>query len=217
MNNTLVSDERVLLVWQWCSDAYLQHGFKIKFPKATDCAKTYQWRFAKAIATKFNEWDFDEATAKRFIWIAVAQAKMRGVLKKGLAAVHQSNMLNICYQILTQEQIDNNNTLNSLTSMKSWFDDKIGSADPLTVLLHRSNARAFSNFTIWYRGNQISDHFIAISKVCSKALVHTQSNALEARLLPPLTSLYLLRAEFLSDAHNEKVTKQLFGSDWRSP
>lgn len=213
MSTTLLSDTQIMTIWQWCSAAYLQHGFKIKFPTSTDPRKTYQWRFVRSIAEKFVEWEFDEATAKKFIKIAVGQAKVRGVLKKGLAALHQSNMLNICYDILTNEKNEYDSILSTLEKMKEWFDRNVGIL-PIKKLLERQSG-ALPNIIIWYQGSQLSDHFLALSKSCHKAVMSLQHDQMEARLLPSPTSLYLLKAEFLADSNNASVTSRIFGDDWR--
>ena len=203
-----------MTIWQWCSDAYLQHGYKIRFPENTDPVKTYQWRFVKSIADKFNEWEFDEATMKKFIKIAVSQAKLKGVLKKGLAALHQSNMLNICYDILTSEKNANDSILSTLEPIKKWYDSQVGS-DPLRTLLQRNGYDTMSNIVTWYQAKRLTDHFIALSKTCIKAVMRLQNDQVEARLLPTPVSLYLLRSEFLSDLGNVSASQAIFGNDWR--
>lgn len=214
MNQIL--DDKVMSVWQWCYEAYLQHGMRITFPKHTDPRRTYQWRFASSIAKKFSEWKFDDDTAKKFVTIAVGESKRRGVLKKGLAALHQSNMLDICYQIVTSQQIDDIDRLNSLKSMKKWFDGQIGSGDPLTILLYRKERTALSNVVMWYQASKLSDLFLALSRTCCRAIAKLQDNSIENRLLPTTTSLYLLRSEFLSECNNKEITRNLFGKDWRN-
>jgi len=211
-----IEDDEILKIWDWCFEAYLQQGMRITFPKNTEPSKTYQWRFAKSIARKFREWEFDDATCIKFISIAVAQAKQRRVLKKGLAALHQSNMLDICHKILTSQDNDNKGQLESLISMKSWIDKQIGNSTPLEVLLHRRDTRSFPNIIKWYQASKISELFISLSRSCNKAVIELQNNTIEKRLLPSFSSLYLLRSEFLSESHNVKVTKPLFGNDWRS-
>lgn len=215
MSSTLIADDRIMAIWDWCSAAYLRQGMLIRFPSNTDPHKTYQWRFATSIAKKFEEWNFDDITAKKFIDIAVSQAKQRGVLKKGLAALHQSNMLQICYQILTSQQKDNIDHLQALENMKMWFDSKIGHKSSLDVLLARRESRALPNIIIWYQAHLITDLFIALSKACTKAVFRLQNNDVDSNLLPSITSLYLLRAEFLSEANNVIYTSQLFGEDFK--
>lgn len=215
--STALIDDRVMMVWEWCQAAYLQHGIRISFPANTDPHRTYQWRFVSSIAEKFNEWGFDDSTAKRFIITAVGEAKQRGVLRKGLAALHQSNMLDICYQIVTSQQKDNVDQIESLASMKKWFDNQIGNADPLNLLLYRRERNAMSNIVVWYKASKLSDLFLALSKVCGQAISRLQDNPIECRLLPATTSLYLIRSEFLSERSNVKKTQVLFGTDWRRP
>lgn len=214
MSIVLPSDTRIKTIWEWCSDAYLQHGFKIKFPQAGDIRKTYQWRFVKSIAEKFAEWNFDDETAKKFIRIAVAQAKLKGVLKKGLAALHQTNMLNICYDLLTAEKNESDNIHRSLEMQKSWYDNHIGD-DPIATLLYRSGHGALPTLIVWYQSSRISDHFIALSRICHRVLMRLQADPIEARLLPSPTSLYLLRDGFFSDINNVRVSQKIFGDDWR--
>jgi len=137
-------------------------------------------------------------------------------LRKGLAALHQSNMLDICYQILTSQQKDNVDQIASLSSMKRWFDAQIGNEDSLKTLLCRRERNTLPNIILWYQASKLSDLFLALSRACGRAMSHLH-NEVECRLLPSTTSLYLLRSEFLSEQHNVKTTRTLFGTDWRKP
>lgn len=212
MSVVATGDDRILSVWQWCRSAYLRYNINISFPKNTDPRKTYQWRFTSAIVRKFDEWGLDDESAYRFVNIAVAEANRRGVLCKGLAILHQSDMLNTCYNILSQQDTDNNSKIKSLTSMKSWFDDIAGD-DPFKTLMGRKR-NALPNIAIWYQANKLSDLFIALSKVCSKAVARLDD--VEGRLLPKTTTLYLLCSEFNSEQHNSDFARRLFGNDWRT-
>ena len=212
--SAIAIDEHVMDVWKWCSEAYLQYGMRLSFPAGTDPHRTYQWRFLLSIIDKFNQWGFDDITSKRFISIAAGEAKRRGVLKKGLAALHQTNMLEICYQIVTSQQKDNINQIDSLIPMKKWFDSQCGS-DPLNILLYRKNQDSLSNIVMWYQASKLSDLFLSLSKVCGKATIRLRNNEIEYRLLPAVTTLYLIRSDFLSELNNEKATRILFGTDWR--
>ena len=112
-----LSEEQIMTVWHWCFETYIRHNVKLQFPAHTDRTKTYQWRYVRAIALKFAEWDFDESTSRQFINIAVDHAKEVGVFRKGLAALHQSNLLEICYAKLQSQSDTSNQSLDSLRHM----------------------------------------------------------------------------------------------------
>ena len=207
-------DNEIWKVWQWCSDTYLQYGIKIAFPANTEPKKTYQWRYASGIVKKFREWEFEEDTAKMFIQIAVVQAKRKGILKKGLAALHQNNLLDMCYKIVIKQNKEQVSIVDSLTTMKKFYDTKIGSKEPLEVLLHRASPRALTNITQWYQSNLISDLFIALSKNCCRAVVKLDKT-IDTQLLPEQTSLYMLRQDFISDEGNSQKALRIFCNDWR--
>lgn len=213
-----MDDARVLNVWSWCSEAYLRAGRRLSLPAKTDPCKTYQWRYAQAIAKKFEEWDLSDEAAKKFIDIAVRTAKERGMLQKGLAVLHQTNMLALCYDKLQAESASNSQTLESLRHVRSWLDKKIGSGDAVEVLLRRADPEGFCNLTMWFQASRISPLYLALSRSCSKALARLNRDSQDERgLLPKVTELYLLREEFLKDQGNCSQAREIFEQDWREP
>ena len=209
-----VNEDTIQTVWDWCSDAYLRNGKRLSFPSNTDRKKTYQWRYARAIACKFAQWKFDNPTARKFIDIAVGHAKSIGVLHKGLAVLHQSNMMDVCYKKLQQQSEKNGQDLIVLTNMKKWFDRTIGG--DVKVLLHRSAPGAFTNLTMWYKARRLSPLFLALSKSCTYALakLHEQ-DPVERKMLPSLSKLFMLRSQVVDDISNLKRIRRIFSTDWR--
>lgn len=212
--SAVILEDRLMKIWQWCHDTYLQHGIKLNFPKGTNPTKTYQWRYIKSISTKFDEWGFDDITAQRYIQIVVSLAKRHNILRKGLAALHQKHMLEHCYNILTSQITENSSKQKHLTNVKVWLDAKIQGKEPIDVLLKRSSKRALPNIIIWYQSSNLDDLFIALSKSCSQAARSIKDDA-EKRLIPSSTTLYLVRNEFLAETKNSHFAKELFGTDWR--
>jgi len=211
-----VSADQIWKVWNWCSDSYLRHGIRLSFPKNTQPEKTYQWRYCRSLAEKFDEWDFDDETSVRFIDTAVKHAKKIGVLRKGLAVLHQGNMLDVVYSLLQEEATLYSQSIDSIQATKRWMDQQIGSNPPLEVLLHRERDGAFCNVTIWYQANKLSALYIALSKSCCKALAKLKKLELDEReMLPKVTDLYRLRYDFLRDVNNLKQARSTLGDDWR--
>ena len=215
MDTLELSEERIMTVWGWCSKAYLQYGFRLQFPARTNPTKTYQWRYVRAITIKFDEWDFDESTAIRFIEIAVAHAHEAGVLRKGLAALHQANMLGVCYEKLQAQSDTNRQILDSLRHIQKWLTAKSGN-DILEALLYRNDVDELCNLVQWVQASRISPLYLALSRSCGKALARlAMSHAEERKFLPKTTTLYMLRSDFLEDATNVEQAKRIFGPDWR--
>lgn len=211
-----IHDSEILRVWSMCTTAYLQNGIKLAFPEDTDIHKTYQWRYIRSIVKKFKEWNFDDDTSQQFIDIAIAYAKQKKILRKGLASLHQSDLLEKCYKVLTNKNKQRLSTIASLTDMKSWYNSQIGDNVALDVLLHRKNKRSFPNIVLWKEANKISDLFISLSRSCCKAVNKLQNDDVGKRMLPATTDLYLIRIDFLSEQNNVTFSRKLFGSDWRS-
>lgn len=215
MNTLEISDERIMTVWEWCSEAYLQQGFRLTFPAKTEPTKTYQWRYARAITLKFAEWEFDEETAKQFISIAVRHCKEAGVLRKGLAALHQSNLLKVCYDKLREQADTNRQCVDSIAHIHNWLAAR-SQDDLLQTLLYRRDPDEFCNLTKWVQASRISRLYLALSKPCGIALARlARTHPEEREILPKATTLYMLRSEFTEDAGNVTQVKRILEPDWR--
>jgi len=215
MHTIEVSNERIMVVWEWCCKSYLRQGFRLAFPSNTDPTKTYQWRYVRSITIKFIEWEFDDETAKQFIDIAVRHCKESGTLRKGLASLHQSNLLKICYDKLEAKSNSNKQNTNSIEHVHKWLVKQSGD-NLLKTLLYRRDPDEFCNLTKWIQATRISRLYLTLSKTCSKALIRLgQSHPEEREFLPRITTLYILRSEFVEDAGNVALAKQILGSDWR--
>jgi len=205
-----------MTVWNWCSDAYLLNGQRLKFPAKTKPQHTYQWRYIKAIAARFAEWQFDDDTCRKFIDLATKYAKDKGVLHKGLAVLHQSNMLDICYKMLQREKDSDKQSLGSLEFIHKWLMRQFGDVDHVGVLLQRPHAEAMCNLTQWYRAHRISELYLAVSKSCCRALARlAESHPDERQMLPKRTKLYLLRCDVAKDIATLKNARKILGDEWR--
>ncbi len=218
MTSHAVADDHIFTILNWCTEAYLRYGRKLNLPQNTDPTKTYQWRYAAAIAKKFVEWNFDDETSKRFIDVAIRHANHIGIMQKGLAALHQGNMLDVCYKIFLDESTTNTQILDSLLFMRNWLKQKAGPRDLKTILTTCSEPGGFHNITLWYQASRISALYLSLSKVCNQALAVLNRDFSDERgLLPKQTQLYLTRAGFLNDNGNLVRAREIFINDWREP
>jgi len=208
-----VDQNRTWQIWQWCSDAYLRYGHRLALPANTDPCKTYQWRYVTAISGKFDEWGFDDQTAQKFINLAVEYAKKINMLWKGLAVLHQNNMLDKCYEMLQNEIDTNNHIIEGLKRSKDWVDRQTNKTSSIDILLSRPNEDAFCNLTMWYRSNKITDLYLALSKKCCQAL--TMLDKVERSVFPSKSHLYMMRTELSGNVHVLKAARQILFDDWR--
>lgn len=200
------------LIWNMCFEIYLQYGYKLSFPKNTDPQKTYQWRYLSAIAKKFIEWDFDIDMSKRFIDIAVKYSKSIGTIHKGLSALHQNNILDMCYKQVISDVDKSSQSTGSLRSIKSWLDSKINGNDPYCILSKRNTPDSFCNLTLWYQASRISPLFLSLSKTCMR-VYNSIIDECELAMLPKATTLYVIRTSFLDDADNIDIIRDIFQQD----
>lgn len=207
---------RVHEVLDWCTDSYLRHGRKLTLPTNTDPTKTYQWRYAASLAKKFAEWEFDEETSKRFIDIAVDYSKSSRTLNKGLAALHQGNILNVCYERLKGESNRNVQIGDLLTHTHNWLRQKVDGRDLLAALLQREIIGGYCNITAWYQATKLPPLYLALSRACWQALaILERENDEERQMLPKRTSLFITRSDFLNSVGDVSPYRELLAADWR--
>lgn len=212
-----INTAQIWSLWEICQQAYLRHGRKLSFPAHTDPEKTYQWRYLNALALKFDEWNFDNQTIEKFIDIAVRHTKQVGILHKGLSALHQRNLLELCYETLLQEESSSNQLLDSLKLCKRWLTEQVDGRDPVKILLKRQTVDASPNLVVWYQANKITELFIALSKSCYKSLRILENQKVdEMILLPKTAALYWVWQDFVADPHNFQQAKQILANDWRN-
>ena len=210
---TSVDSSRTWQIWQWCSDAYLRNGHRLTLPANTDPHKTYQWRYLTAISSKFDEWEFDDQTAEKFINLAVDYAKRLDLLRKGLAVLHQNNILTKCYEMLQDEVDSDQRAIDMLKRSREWVDKQRGEIPLIDIMLFRANEGGFCNLAVWYRNNKISDLYLALSRSCCRALATL--NGFESGVFPSKARLYMMRADLSKNVHVLKAARRILFDDWR--
>ena len=214
-----VTADRIQTLWKWCCDAYLQRGHKLSFPRGTDPAKTYQWRYLEALGQKFVEWDFDDDLCRRFISVTAAYAKERGLVHKGLSIFFQRNLLQVCYDRLRAEEDRHASVLDSLASTHDWLAEQVhldGGRPLVDILLRRGGLGSYTNLIKWYQAGHITDLYLALSCACGVALVRlAKVDERERLLLPKATKLVLVRAPLVRNPALKAKARKILQDDWR--
>ena len=211
MPTTTIDTELNSQLWDWCTEAYLRNGIKLSFPKNTDYKKTYQWRYITSLASKIREWNLDEAATRQFVDIAINYAKTAGVLHKGLSVFHQSNMLQVCYDKLTEMNETSQTAVQMLGETHKWLLSR-SDGNLFDTLLYRARPTAFCNLTMWHQASKISKLYIAVSRTCARVLSNITGDA-ERGQLPSQVDLYNIRTSFATNIDNIRQTRRILGED----
>jgi hypothetical protein len=202
-------------VFTICQDIYKSFGIDLKFPKARDVTKTYQYRYLTAICDKFIQWDLDLNEVKRFLAIAIGNSFKHKTIKKGLSALHQKNLLQISYEQL----ISSNNTLSQIDQtsqsvylfLKQFCDEK----SAYTILSKREGPRSNMVLTNLFQAGKINIEFLAINNLCRRIAMDAISKDLQdAMFLPTLGKLYVVNRDL--SANNANFTNFKTIKEWGS-
>ena len=198
-------------VWLWCQAAYARHGIILRFPSNTEQSKTYQWRYLSSLADKFDSWEFDEATSKKFISVVTIYCLEKKLLCKGLSVFSQKNLMEICYARLEKEIVSGSSAVQILTTAKAFLARN-------GKLLGRSHPDDFSNIVKWYRSNSLPTTYLCVSKSCYAAMLTLKRTSPKERgVLPTAIQLLAARMSLLSDPDTTCDLQQVMGDDWRNP
>lgn len=213
-----VATEHIEQVWHWCRRAYLRHGINLSFPKNTDPTKTYQWRYLSALATRLEEWEFDDRLSVRFVDTVVGYAKRRGLLRKGLSIFQQSNLLRVCYEQLRIADANEQANIETVARTRRWLESQRKSLSLVSLLLQRDTIGAYPNIVKWFQAGMLTPLYLALSRSCGTALLKLErQNETERALLPPASTLLLLRTEFLNCPERKLEIRDVLKDDWRLP
>lgn len=211
-----IDTSRVHQVWEWCCSSYAKVGYILRFPKNTDPQKTYQWRYAARLAKQLDEWDFDDKTCQVFIDHVAAYSKEKRLLRKGLAAFSQTNILQICYDRLEKFHQRSESVITTLARTNHFLSQQSKSCSFEQCLLHRDSPDAFFNVVDWYDIGKLPTVYIALSKSCMSALSKiARIDPDQRKMLPTRSKLFIARQNFVENSMEIGPAKAALGNDWR--
>lgn len=187
----------------------------MKEPPNTDFKKTYSWRYVASISKKFIEWELDEDLCKRFLRLALSKSSTMKLRAKGLAILHQSNILQETYDELVKDIRHYDQQLEIFKKSHEWLNKFAADGDKYKALIKRQSIASLPAMVQWYQAQKLSAPYIAYSVQCSKAYVHLAANKSYKSMLPSPSDLYKLRYEL--PKHQQQDFKQILQKDWREP
>jgi len=207
---TLAVAGDALKLWDYCRLAYSKYGIKLSFPANTDPTKTYQWRYLQALDKKCTDWGFNDDLIQTFIDIVASYAKSKGILCKGLAVFHQSNVLQICYNELQAREKADIQRGDVITAAHNWFLQQTAGSDPVKLMMRRARPEAYCNLTIWYKASKLPILYLSLCQPCCKAIRLLQGQ-MDEEMLPSSVELYKVRYTYYNTDINLQHAQNILG------
>lgn len=212
----LVDDLDIQKTWDLCKSAFAEHGHILRFPAGTNHRRTYQWRYATRLTQKFQDWEFDDGLATFFISTAVAYIRKRGLLRKGMTAFFQANLLDICCREAEKAYGRRNQLLNNVRESHAFIQSVTEHSNTTTQLVIRKSFADDYNLVRWYRAGRVSLMYLSVSAICAKAICRIAAMSPQQRqLLPDAKEFTAQYVEITSDSVLKSQLQNILGSDWR--
>jgi hypothetical protein len=142
----------------------------------------------------------------------VEYAHKRGMLHRGIAVLDQKNILDIVLAKLEREGREEEDITKAIEDSEMFVRKQLPVGSKAHFLLaQRPNRTAYSNITRWYKANQISIGYIAVSRECKKALGTLSHDELE--LFPQPVDLLRMRLQLISNHSIVERLKTTLGND----
>ncbi len=126
-------------------------------------------------------------------------------MRKGLAVLHQKNMLETCYRIVQQQEADNHLLIELLEQTHGWVSSMSSS------LSDKSSPDSPLNIVLWYQANKLPDLYLSLSQSCDDAMSLLSEE--DRSILPRTPVLRRIRKQFLSEISNERAAKRILKDD----
>ena len=188
------------MVFAICQNIYKEYGIDLRFPKARDVKKTYQYRYLVSICKKFSNWNFDDKEVNRFLRIAIGNSFRQKTINKGLSALHQKNLLDISYEQMISSMNDRRQVNNTFESIMNFLEKYCSGSVPLEVLKKRDNLKANMAITNLYQAGKINVEFLSVNDLCRQIVIEAiDRESQDALFLPSLGKIYRINKEISSD------------------
>lgn len=209
-----VNSEQAWKIWDWCQTAFSENGKSLRFPQNTKPEKTYAWRYANKLATKLNEWHFDDETSIKFINVAVKVAKDYKIIHNGIQALLNPRILDLCCDYINREDGRNDTLISTTQATKKFMTDNNVNIE---VLLSKPRIFSRYNITKWYESGLISQEYLAVSKICYASTIKlAELSPTERKIIPSRADLHCIRDGIMRQKDLTKTLSSILKEDWRS-
>ena len=214
--NVDITDSLVFTVYGWFQSAMHSVGRKINFPHCTDKTKTYQFRWTKRFVDKcYNELALSDKVVKCLLFDITLYAKRKNLLNKGTQLLCMTNIVDICHYSIQNMMDDEASLIEEIRFCHEFVCDQVNNKNILVrTLITPISKGGCSNLIYWYNLGRLTETYLALSKMCSKAL--SQIPLDERSELPSKIELLRICMHAVSKESVHDL-KSVMGSDLRVP
>ena len=198
------TEEKILRTFKLIKNAFPNEK-SITFPQDTEFSKTYAYRHIQRFVKELQKSKINEEYIPDVISYIVKSAQRNKNLCRGLSIFNGVDVLDIYQNVLEQRISTSDKVLNEIKKTHSFFNSN------RQHLLDKERAGGFTNFTKWYKDNKISIYYIAVSKVCRRAMCKLDEE--ERAYFPKVVELLKLRLKILSDNEIQIALSEILGPD----
>jgi len=204
-------EEQIIKIYTLLRSVLRRYRRVISLPTSTDPTKTYSWRYLERFMQKIEKLKLEDSLPI-IIEAIVEYAHKRGLLHRGIAILDQKNILDIVLVKLEREDKEEEDITKAIEDSEMFVRKQLPEGSKAHFLLaQRPNRTAYSNITRWYKANQISIGYIAVSRECKKALGTLSYD--ELGLFPQPVDLLRMRLQLISNRGIVERLKTTLGSD----
>lgn len=211
----VTKEERIIKIYLLLKRELRRYKKSISLPKKTDPTKTYSWRYLERFLDRVETSGFNDDDMPIIIEAIVNYAYENRLLNRGIAILDQKNILEVVSAKLEKEAKEENDITRTITTSRSFVRKQLpqnSSPEQVRILLaQRPNRTAYTNITRWFKSNQISIGYIAVSRECKKALGTLPNHELE--LFPQPRELMRMRLQLISNPNIVTKLKTVLGND----
>ena len=191
-------------------------GRRVSLPKAKDVTKTYMWRQLEQFSNTLDSLgiDVEGDFGSKIIKLIVKRAKDNKQLNRGVSILNTKKAIEQALDELESETNNEDKIVESIEDAFLFLKKQQDKNDALSCLLARKKKRGYSNIVCWYENGELSKVFVALSRVCNKAISELPED--ERLMLPSDEDIIIIRCKcLLRDSLSTRI-KQLLKGDLAS-
>lgn len=204
MTTTTEVDAKILSVFKILKRTMIKYGKFVSFPDDTDPKKTYNWRYISNFIIKLEAYGLHENFYPQIITAIVEHARRKNLLKRGIAVLLRTDLLELAIKRLEQDCKKEIQTFETIRrSYQLVYDQTEPEQLYYKTLLKKQVRNGYTDIVRWFLAGNIAMDYIVVSRSARIAL--GSLSPIERSNFPDAKTLLRMRVKILS--HEELIRK----------